>query len=307
MKPSSVDAQSMARHQRGLNGALVNIVLKVIFITKQWIAVTIKLPALRALFGNRPFRPVVYLSVGIAGLWLGLMVAQLTGALGPETARRTFQYAEFALGLLASLGALWSWSRARARQRGWAHGWRLMVAAGTLAWSLGRLWQAAFAGSGGTGPAVNPASVTHMALLCLALAALSAFPAATYAAGKSLADQSAHTPTRRARIVILLDAVAIVVALLGLAWATALGRALPQSDSARGAWVYALTCLVFDLVLVTLLLLINMLGRPNNPQALAMVSIGLTVLSIADLLAFVSLNTGLAIIPGLSDIGGFLG
>ncbi len=296
----------MARHRRVLNGALVKIVLKIILIPKQWNAVTLKLPTPGAIFSNRPFRPVAYLGVGITGLWLGLMLAQLTQSLSPATAQATFHYCEFGLGLLCAVGALLSWSQARARQRGWAHSWRLMVGVGLLLWCFGRLWQGVAPSEPGAA-VVNLTSATQIALLCLALAALAAFPAASYGAGKSLADQSAHTPTRRARLVITLDAVAIVLALLGLAWATVLGDAVPSSSSARAVWGYALMCLVFDLILVTLLLLINMLGRPNNPQALAMVSMGLTVLSIADLLNFFSLSTGLAIIPGLSDIGGFLG
>ncbi len=265
-------------------------------------------PSFELSLGSRPFRPVAWLTAVVTGLWVGLMLAATMNWLESAAATTTFRYAHVVAGFVVTGVCCWSWARAHARQRGWAHGWRLLMGGGLLAWTLGQLRLATTPPQAASPePIFSAVHFGNIALLLLALVALAAFPAATNAPSKSLAEQGAHTPTRRSRAVVMVDAVAIVLALLGLAWATVLGDQFQTTLAAEPEWIYSLTCLILDLILVTQLLLINMLGRPFNPQALAILSLGLAVISISDLLSFFSLSTGFMIVPGLSEIGSLLG
>ncbi len=207
----------------------------------------------------------LYVRLSIAGpiVVVLALAATLTAAGGSDTARVIDDLIAVGLSTYATACAAWAARSAGGRiRRAW-----VTMAAALAAWAVGEVIWLVYDLFAQRTPTPAPADVFYLAFAVLAAVAVAQFP--TVSMGQS-------------RLRIVLDAVSVALCLFLLSWMFFLNSAFDSDREDRVALGVALVYPVFDLVVLTIAVVVLARAEARQRAALAVLTFGIGLVTIAD-------------------------
>jgi diguanylate cyclase len=248
-------------------------------------------------------------TVAAAAVLAVVLALSDTGMLDDAQSQLIDDVGQLGAGIFATCCCGFTWRRAvTARQARPEWLWRALLFFGVAGWSCGQgAWSWYQVVLNQDLPSPSLADVGYFALPVFAFPALFALPAgpSPRAAPGALGGQAHREPG--VRVLLALDALVIVGSLFLFTWSTTLGAVAQAGAPTVGAFLIAVGYPVTDLILVVLVLLLGMFRRPQRPQALLLLGIGLVALSVSDSFFLYLVSVGATRMPPLFNVGFLVG